>query len=414
MLMSPLGTPATANVAGAAARTMLEHAGCSFVRVWLADGFGSARAIATAGGRPDDSQKMDEADATAAIANGRRSLEPLPADARRPGAPGGYRICVPLRTIGAAFGCVEYYGDESVDFGFAAAIENSLTNFAAALESAAATEALERTSHGTVLVVDDDAALRTLVGQVLRASGFTIREAENGRDALATIEAETPDLVLMDWSMPVLDGLETIVALKSKPTTRTIPVVMLTSFSDPGKRIAAMDAGAQDFITKPFQPHDLVTRVSQFLRWRELLARTPDASPDAETSARRRKLSAAESLALYESRHGNLHESLELFVTEAEACDAAQRFEAAARAYRGAALVATRMREDDLGNKFTRLAGKMYLSLAETTTNARAIENAYVAAAKCFLEAGNLQLVTKSIALAASFEEMSDAESETA
>ncbi|GAC1498978.1 MAG: hypothetical protein NVS1B2_22420 [Vulcanimicrobiaceae bacterium] len=409
MVTTTFAAPATANVAGAAARTLLEHSPCSFVRVWMSDGFGSAGAIATAG-VPAEGKEMAVIEAALAIGAGRRSLEPITSDGTPSGMPVGYRICVPLRTSAQVFGCVECYTTQPVDFTVAATIESSLANFAIALESAAATEALERNSRGTVLVVDDDPAIRLLIGHVLRASGFSIREAQNGRDALAWIATETPDLVLMDWTMPVLDGLDTTLELKADARTRGIPIVMLTAFSDPSKRIAAMEAGVQDFMTKPFEARDLVTRVSQFLRWRELLARKNEAGTESAPPARKRRLSPTESLAMYESRHGNLSESLELFVTEAESCDAAQRFEEAARAYRGAALVAARMREDDLGNKFTRLAGKMYLSLAETTKNARAIENAYVAAAKCFLEAGNLQLVTKSIALAASFESMADEE----
>ncbi len=117
----------------------------------------------------------------------------------------------------------------------------------------------------TVLVVDDDSALRLAVGYILASHGFAVREAENGAAALASIASKAPDLILIDWSMPVLDGLAVTVRLKGDDRTRKIPVIMLSAEDDPGKRNAALEAGVQEFLTKPFKSRVLMARVSQLI-----------------------------------------------------------------------------------------------------------------------------------------------------
>ena len=312
-----------------------------------------------------------------------------------------------MRGVGPAFGCIECYSADDVSFEHADRIETSLVKFAIGIESASATDALERDSRGTVLVVHENSDLRAILVKGLQKSGFTTLDAPDGLEAFDAIGGRPPDLVLMDFSLSDGRSRETAELLRRRPDRAPVSIVMLIDANDAGLRVAAMEAGADECISKPFDMRDLVTRVANVLRWRELLAHAPE--HDTPVIAKKARTSRNESLALYESRHGNHAAALEIFVSEAHALEASQQFAAAARAYRGASLVAREMRDEDLANKFMRLTGKMYLTFAETTSSARKIESAYVAAAKCFLEAGNMQLASKSLALADNFESMTEA-----
>lgn len=407
MVTSTFATPATATLATAAARALLDDFGCSFVRVWLHDGFDSAEPIVTLGGPPDGNRKLSAAAAARAIASGRRSLEPVTTECTSSPLEDGYRLCLPIHGVGSAFGCIECYSTTDVSFSLADRIEASLVKFAIAVEAATATDALERDSRGTILVIDEDSALRALLVGGLQKSGFTTLDAANGLVAFDVISRRLPDLVLMNFPLSGASNRETVELLRRRPDRMPVSIVMLVDANDTGARVAAMAAGANECISKPFDMRDLVTRVAHVLRWRELLSHVP--KTDVLQRPKTTRVSRNESLALYESRHGNLAAALEIFVVEAQSCEASQRFASAARAYRGAALAAREMRDDDLANKFTRLTGKMYLTFAETTSSARSIESAYVAAAKCFLEAGNLQLASKSLVLADDFETMNEA-----
>lgn len=407
MVTSIFATPATATLATAAARSLLDDFACSFVRIWLDDGFGSAEPIVTLGGPPDGNRKLSSPAAARVIVSGRRSLEPVTTEVSSSPLEDGYRLCLPMRGVGSAFGCIECYSAHDVSFSLADRIETSLTKFAIAIESAAATDALERESRGTILVVDEHTARRALLVTGLQKSGFTTIDAPHGLAAFDAIGSRFPDLVLMNFPLANGSSGETAKLLRRRPDGVRVSVVMLVDASDASVRVAAMEAGADECISKPFDMRDLVARVANVLRWRELMANAPVSNGSVQSKTTR--ASRNESLALYESRHGNHDAALELFVTEAQSCEASQGFEAAARAYRGAAAVAREMRDDDLANKFTRLAGKMYLTFAETTSSARRIENAYVAAAKCFLEAGNMQLASKSLVLADNFEAIIEA-----
>ena len=407
MVTSTFATPATATLATAAARSLLDDFACSFVRVWLDDGFGSAEPIVTLGGPPDGDRKLSPLAAARAIASGRRSLEPVTSAPTVSPLEDGYRLCLPMRGVGPAFGCIECYSAGDVSFELADRIETSLVKFALGIESASATDALERDSRGTVLIVHENSDLRALLVKGLQKSGFTTLDAPDGLAAFDAIGGRAPDLVLMNFSLADGRSRETAELLRRRPDHTPVSIVMLVDANDAGLRVAAMEAGADECISKPFDMRDLVTRVANVLRWRELLAHAPE--QDAAVIAKKAPTSRNESLALYESRHGNHAAALEIFVSEAHTCEASQHFAAAARAYRGASLVAREMRDEDLANKFMRLTGKMYLTFAETTSSARKIESAYVAAAKCFLEAGNMQLASKSLVLADNFESMTEA-----
>ncbi|MBK5295598.1 MAG: response regulator, partial [Vicinamibacteria bacterium] len=113
---------------------------------------------------------------------------------------------------------------------------------------------------GTVLVVDDIAGNARLLESLLAPDGHAVRTAGDGAEALRLVRAEPPDLVLMDVMMPHVDGLEACQAIKQDPSTRLIPVVLITSLDDTVSRIRGIDAGADDFVSKPFNAPELRAR----------------------------------------------------------------------------------------------------------------------------------------------------------
>jgi putative two-component system response regulator len=119
---------------------------------------------------------------------------------------------------------------------------------------------------GTVLIVDDIEGNTRLMESLLRPDGHTVRTASDGAEALRLVRSEHPDLVLMDVMMPKLDGYEACAEIKQDPSTRLIPVVLITSLNDSASRIRGIDAGADDFVSKPFNAPELRARVRSLLR----------------------------------------------------------------------------------------------------------------------------------------------------
>jgi DNA-binding response OmpR family regulator len=115
----------------------------------------------------------------------------------------------------------------------------------------------------TVLVVDDDLTVRDVVRRYLELAGHEVALADNGEDALAWIASHRPDLVVLDLMLPGIDGLEVCRRLRQ---TSSVPVVMLTALGEEENRIAGLQLGADDYVTKPFSPRELALRVSSVLR----------------------------------------------------------------------------------------------------------------------------------------------------
>jgi DNA-binding response OmpR family regulator len=115
----------------------------------------------------------------------------------------------------------------------------------------------------TVLVVDDDADIRRLVRTLLEKEGATVYEAADGRAALREFHARSPDLVVLDVSMPELDGWEVLERIRD---LADVPVLMLTAFGQETDRVRGLQAGADDYVVKPFGRQELVARVQSLLR----------------------------------------------------------------------------------------------------------------------------------------------------
>jgi len=119
---------------------------------------------------------------------------------------------------------------------------------------------------GSVLIVDDIAGNARLVESLLAPDGHAVRTAGDGAEALRLVHAEPPDLILMDVMMPHVDGFEACQAIKRDPQTRLIPVVLVTALDDTASRIRGIEAGADDFVQKPFNGPELRARVRSLLR----------------------------------------------------------------------------------------------------------------------------------------------------
>jgi cyclic di-GMP phosphodiesterase len=132
------------------------------------------------------------------------------------------------------------------------------------------TERLVPARHPKVLVVDDVASNRELLQDRLADLGYDVREARDGIEALDAVVAEEPDLILLDIDMPRLDGIAVCEQLKAHPVRRLIPIVILTASSDRGTRLRGIAAGADDYLSKPFDAKELLIRTKVLLRQRAL------------------------------------------------------------------------------------------------------------------------------------------------
>ena len=118
----------------------------------------------------------------------------------------------------------------------------------------------------SVLVIEDEDAIRDMIVFNLRRAGFDTREAADSGAARRAIADRVPDLVLLDWMLPDVSGLELARALKRDAQTRDIPIIMLTARTDEDDKVRGLDSGADDYITKPFSSRELIARINAVLR----------------------------------------------------------------------------------------------------------------------------------------------------
>ncbi len=119
---------------------------------------------------------------------------------------------------------------------------------------------------GKILLVDDEPAIREMVGFTLYRAGFDYAEVGDATQAEATIQREQPDLVLLDWMLPGLSGIDLARRLRRNQATRSIPIIMVTARGNEEDKVRGLNLGADDYITKPFAPRELVARIQAVLR----------------------------------------------------------------------------------------------------------------------------------------------------
>lgn len=121
-------------------------------------------------------------------------------------------------------------------------------------------------SSKQILIVEDERPIREMIAFGLKRAGFEVREAEDCRSARAALADRRPDLVLIDWMLPDMSGLELTRALKRDKDTRELPVILLTARAEEADKVAGLDGGADDYVTKPFSPRELLARINAVLR----------------------------------------------------------------------------------------------------------------------------------------------------
>jgi len=126
--------------------------------------------------------------------------------------------------------------------------------------------------NGRILIAEDDPKQAELIRMYLQADGYAVLVTHDGRSALEAIRTRAPDLVILDWMMPAMDGLDVIRATRQ---SSDVPIVLLTARSDEDDLLLGLDLGADDYITKPFSPRELVARVRTMMRRRVPAAETP-------------------------------------------------------------------------------------------------------------------------------------------
>jgi len=127
-----------------------------------------------------------------------------------------------------------------------------------------------------ILLVEDEPAIQELIAANLTRAGHTVVRAADAETAQRIVRDALPDLVLLDWMLPGISGIELAKRLRAEERTRSIPIIMLTARSDEADKIAGLEIGADDYITKPFSPRELVARIKALLR-----RRAPQVTDDA-------------------------------------------------------------------------------------------------------------------------------------
>ncbi|HEX9180295.1 MAG TPA: phosphate regulon transcriptional regulator PhoB [Burkholderiales bacterium] len=128
----------------------------------------------------------------------------------------------------------------------------------------------------TILVVEDEPAIQELIAYNLQLAGHLALRADNAEQALALVHEALPDVILLDWMLPGASGIELARRLRSEERTRDIPIIMLTARSDERDKVLGLETGADDYVTKPFSPRELLARIKAVLR-----RRAPQMTDDA-------------------------------------------------------------------------------------------------------------------------------------
>ncbi len=118
----------------------------------------------------------------------------------------------------------------------------------------------------TVLVVEDEPAQREILTYNLESEGFRVSTADNGEDALMMVAEEMPDLIVLDWMLPNVSGIEICRRLKTRPDTRAVPIIMLSARSEEVDRVRGLETGADDYVIKPYSVVELMARARAQLR----------------------------------------------------------------------------------------------------------------------------------------------------
>jgi len=127
----------------------------------------------------------------------------------------------------------------------------------------------------TILVVEDEPAIQELISFNLELAGHQALRAENAEQAMEMVRAALPDLIVLDWMLPGMSGIDFARRLRAEKRTQDVPVIMLTARAEEGDKLAGLESGADDYLTKPFSPRELNARVKAVLR-----RRAPQATDD--------------------------------------------------------------------------------------------------------------------------------------
>jgi two-component system phosphate regulon response regulator PhoB len=117
-----------------------------------------------------------------------------------------------------------------------------------------------------ILIVEDEAPIREMVGVAISRAGFDLREAADAREAEVMIADRIPDLILLDWMLPGVSGIDLARRLRREDATREVPIIVLTARGEEEDKVKGLEVGADDYVTKPFSPRELVARIRAVLR----------------------------------------------------------------------------------------------------------------------------------------------------
>ena len=117
-----------------------------------------------------------------------------------------------------------------------------------------------------ILVVEDEPDIRELLDFSISRSGFSVIEAETAEDALKVLDRGTPELIIIDWMLPGMDGIDLAKQLRADELTKELPIIMLTARGEEADKLRSFEVGIDDYVTKPFSPKELVARIKALLR----------------------------------------------------------------------------------------------------------------------------------------------------